>query len=133
MRSRAIESTFLIGALALLVFVSCGDDETTSWPRTLEGTWDLVGYSDHGVSGVTTGTASFLDNGTFSVVGTVTYPSEPADTVGMYGTYEVNDNIVTLTTTEGSGDWALSFSTDQVVLTRLGVDPATVITLKRRP
>ena len=127
-----VRRVFLIGALTLLVLASCGDDDSTPWPRTLQGPWDLVGYTDHGASGVTTGTCIFLDNGTFSIVGTVTFPGEPTDTLEVYGTYEVNANIVTLTTTEGSGDWSMAFSGDKVVLTRLGVDPATVMTLKRR-
>ncbi len=127
-----VRTLFLIVALALLVLASCGGDGSILMPRTLEGTWDLVGYSDHGVSGVTTGTCSFLDNGTFSIVGTVTFPGEPTDTVEMYGTYEVDANIVTLTTTERSGDWSMAFSGDKVVLTLLGSDPATTMTLKRR-
>lgn len=118
--------------LVLLALSSCGDHGTSVTPRTLVGQWDLVGFSDHGVSGVTTGTASFLDNGTFSILGTVTYPGEPTDTLEVYGSYEVNENIVTLTTTAGSGDWAMTFSGDQVVLTRLGVDPASTMTLRRR-
>jgi hypothetical protein len=125
-------SALLIGLLALLAFSSCGDHGTTIIPRTLQGLWDLVGYSDHGVSGVTTGTADFLDNGTFSILGTVTFPGEPTDTLEVYGTYDVNANIVTLTTTEGSGDWSMAFSGDKVVLTLLGSDPATRMTLKKR-
>jgi len=121
----------LIGAFALLVLTSCGDNGTTAIPRTLEGLWDLVGYSDHGVSGVTTGVCSFLENGTFSILGTVTFPGESTDTLEVYGTYEVDANIVTLTTTQGSGDWSMAFSGDKVVLTRLGVDPATSMTLKK--
>jgi len=127
-----VRTLLLIGALALLVLTSCGGDGSILIPRTLEGTWDLVGYSDHGVSGVTTGTCSFLDNGTFSIVGTVAFPGEPTDTLEMYGTYEVDANIVTLTTTERSGDWSMAFSGDKVVLTLLGADPATTMTLKRR-
>ncbi len=127
-----MRSALLTGVLGLLILSSCGDHGTTVIPRTLGGSWDLVGYSDHGVSGATTGIASFENNSTFSILGTVTYPGEPTDTLEVYGTYEVNENIVTLTTTEGSGDWAMAFSGDRVVLTLLGSDPATSMTLKKR-
>jgi len=96
------------------------------------GTWSLIGYTDHGISGVTTGTATFLDDGTFSVVGTVTYPGEPADPLDVSGTYEVQGKIVILTTPEGTGTWTLAFSGSEVVLSLVGSSPPTTITLLKQ-
>jgi hypothetical protein len=70
----------------------------------MAGAWDLIGYSDHGVSGVTTGSATFLHDGTFFILGTVTYPGEPTDSLDISGTYQVIAATLTLTTPDGTKD-----------------------------
>jgi len=124
---------FLIGLFGLLVLASIGCDDSTRPSPPLEGKWGIIGYSDHGVLGVTTGSATFRDDGTFVILGTVTYPGEPVDSLDVSGTYRVAKNVVTLTTPEGTGPWSLVFSGDRVVLSLVGVDPPTTMTLKRQP
>jgi len=87
---------------------------------------------DHGVSGATTGSGTFRDDGTFIILGTVTYPGEPADSLAVSGTYQVVATIVTLTTPDGTGAWSMAFSGDRVVLALVGADPPTSITLKKQ-
>jgi hypothetical protein len=124
-------SSLLAGLLIVLVLVSCGEDPTCP-PPELTGTWDLVGYADHGVSGLTTGMCTFQDNGTFAIVGTVTYPGEPVDSLSVSGTYEVTDMVVALTTPGGTGSWSLAFAGNQCFLTLVGSTPPTTMTLRRR-
>jgi hypothetical protein len=121
----------LVTALLLCTLNSCGSDKLTRPPQTLEGTWDLIGFSDHGVSGVTTGSATFLHDGTFVILGTVTFPGETTDSLNVSGTYHVVGATVTLTTPEGTGTWSIAFSGDQVVLTSAGGNPPTTMTLQR--
>jgi hypothetical protein len=128
-----MRSVFLIGVLMVLVWASCGSDSSTGPYRTLEGTWDLVGYSDHGVVGVTTGSSTFRDDGTFVILGTVTYPGEPVDSLDVSGTYQVAAGAAKLTTVDGTSTWSLVFSGDQVLLTLIGSEPPTRMTLKRQP
>lgn len=131
-RGSAVRHTGIWLVFLLVSLVSCGDDRST-WPlRTLEGTWNLVGYSDHGVSGATTGEAVFRDDGTFAIDGTVTFPGEPVDTLQVSGSYVVTENIATLTTQDGSGDWSIVYSFSGAVLTLVGSDPPTSMTLKRK-
>lgn len=132
MREIFMRTTLLITALLLCIFNSCGSDKPTRPHQTLEGTWDLIGFSDHGVSGVTTGSATFLPDGTFGILGTVTYPGETTDSLNTAGTYHVVGAAVTLTTTEGTGTWSLAFSEDQVVLTSADGDPPSTMTLRRQ-
>jgi len=121
-----------ISVFMLLLLASCSGDDPIRPTPTLEGTWDLVGYTDHGVAGATTGSATFRGNGTFDILGTVTYPGEPVDSLDVSGTYQVVAKTVTLTTPDGTGTWALMFSGEQCDLTRIGSDPPTVIMLKRQ-
>lgn len=121
-----------LGVFALLVAAFCGCEDSTGPSRTLEGTWDLAGYTDHGVSGATTGTCTFRPDGTFSILGTVTFPGEAADSLEVSGTYGVIVNYVTLTTPDGTGTWFLAFSGDRVILSLVGSDPPTRMTLRRR-
>jgi len=67
----------------MFILASCGSDDSTGPRPTLEGAWDLTAYADHGASGVTTGTASFEHDGTFAILGTVTYPGEPVDSLDV--------------------------------------------------
>ena len=73
-------------ALALALG-ACG--ASTSLGDLLLGTWSLAGYSDHGAEGVTTGTWTFGADGTFGVLGTVTYPGEPTDSLRVSGTWQL--------------------------------------------
>jgi hypothetical protein len=123
--------TLLIAGLLLCTLNSCGSDKPTRPPQTLEGTWDLIGYCDHGVSGTATGHATFLHDGTFFILGTVTYPGEPTDSLDISGTYQVLGAILMLTTSDRAGTWSIAFSRDQVVLALIGSDASTTITLRR--
>lgn len=127
-----MRTALLISVAVLLFVVSCDSEDSTRPSPTLEGTWDLVGYTDHGVAGVTTGTSTFRHDSTFVILGTVTYPGEPVDSLDVSGTYQVVAMTVTLTTPDGTGPWSLAFSGDRVVLTRIGADPPTRIKLKRQ-
>ncbi len=117
-------------SMLVLGYAGCDDDSSGPAP-SLVGGWDIIGYSDHGVSGATTGSAVFRDDGTFLMLGTVTYPGEPTDSLNVSGTYQVMANAVTLTTQESAGAWSLVFVGDAVTLSLLGADPPTVITLRR--
>jgi hypothetical protein len=128
-----MRSALLLSICILLPLVSCDSEDSTRPSRELEGRWDIVGYTDHGVSGVTTGSSTFRNDGTFVILGTVTYPGEPVDSLDVSGTYQVFAMIVRLTTPDGTGSWSLAFSGDQCVLTLVGSAPPTRITLKRRP
>jgi len=121
----------ILAACAALVFASCEDDSVTDPNDLIQGTWNLVGYTDNGVSGVTTGTAVFSGDGTFSMQGTVTYPGEPADTIDVTGTYTAYKLGVTLTTDDGAGNWSTTYSGDELTLRLIGSDPPTAIALKR--
>ena len=81
--------TLVVAALLLFTLSGCGTGESTQPSQTLEGAWNLIGYSDHGVSGVTTGSVTFRDDSKFVVSGTVTYPGEPTDALDVSGTYEI--------------------------------------------
>jgi hypothetical protein len=128
-----MRSTLLISVFVMLFLLSCDSEDSTRPSPELEGTWDLIGYIDHGVSGVTAGSSTFRGDGTFIILGTVTYPGEPVDSLDVSGTYQVVAMTVTLTTPEGTGAWSMVFSGDRVVLALIGADPPTKMTLKRRP
>lgn len=126
-----MRSILSISVFVLLFLIACDKEDSTRPYPELEGTWDLIGYIDHGVSGVTTGSVIFQDDGTFIIRGTVTYPGEPMDSLDVSGTYQVVAKTLTLTTPDGTGTWSMVYSGDQLVL--IGSDPSTRMTLKRRP
>ena len=133
LRIKAIkQSALTIGTGILLLFVSCDGEKSTHPAPTLEGAWDIAGYADHGVSGATTGSCIFRDDGTYAILGTVTYPGEPVDSLDVSGTYQVVATLLTMTTPDGGVSWSLAFSGDRVVLTLIGVEPPTTMTLKRQ-
>jgi len=121
-----------MGTGILLLFVSCNGETSTHPSPKLEGVWDIMGYTDHGVSGATTGSCTFRDDGTYAILGTVTYPGEPVDSLDVSGTYQVVATRLTMTTPDGTGSWSLAFSGDRVVLTLIGAAPPTTMTLKRQ-
>jgi hypothetical protein len=127
-----MRSVVPIAASALLWIALFGCDDSTSPSTEIAGTWRIVGYVDHGVAGATTGTAVFRNDGTFSVLGTVTYPGETADSIDVSGTYSVFGSTLTLQTNDGEGEWSMAFSGKRVVLSLAGSDPSTSMTLERR-
>jgi hypothetical protein len=127
-----IRSAFLAAVCVFVFLVSCEKDDPTRPSPHLNGAWDLVGYADHGVSGVTTGSAVFRDDSSFVILGTVTYPGEPVDSLRVSGTYQVVDMVATLKTPDGTGAWSLAFSGNRCVLTLAGSVPPTTMTLKRQ-
>ena len=128
-----MRSALLTSVFVLLSLLSCDSEDSTRPSPELEGTWDLIGYIDHGVSGVTAGSSTFRDDGTFTILGTVAYPGEPVDSLNVSGTYQVVEMTVTLTTLDGAGAWSMVFSGDRVILALIGADPPTKMTFKRRP
>lgn len=117
---------WLPALLAIVLLAGCGDDEPA---RKITGTWDLVGFTDHGVAGTATGSATFGEGGDFEIAGEVTYPSEPADPVSMSGAWSQTGDRVTLTTLTDSGVWIVRYTGDQATLTLVGDAPTNVIAL----
>jgi hypothetical protein len=93
----------------------------------------LIGHTDHGVPGATTGTAQFASNGGFSIEGTVTYPGEPTDSIAVAGTYRIEGNTVALTVLDETATWTMTFSGDRVILSLAGSAPPTTMTLQQEP
>lgn len=108
---------------------ACGD--ATAPGDALPGTWDLIGFSDHGVAAQTTGTVEFRTDGTFEVDGTVTFPGEPTETLHLAGTWSPGPETVTLTTADGPSTWDVAFSGNEAVLTLDEPAPANTIRLRR--
>lgn len=120
----------LTSSLCLVLgLAACNDSTGPSGDIT--GSWELVGYTDAGIPAITTGTAIFRGNGTFTIDGTVTFPGEPADQILVSGTWSILGNIVILNTGGQSGRWALTASRDGIVLTLEGSQPPTTMTLRR--
>lgn len=116
-------------ALALIL-AGCDADE----PRvcaTLEGNWNLTGFSDHGVAATATGDAVFGEDGNFTILGEITFPGEPVDTLDLVGTWSMTGDRVTLTTESGTGEWIVDFSGRDATLTLVGPLPTNVIQLRR--
>lgn len=78
-----------VGLTLTLVATGCGSDSMGP-SAYLFGTWDLIGFTDMGVSAKTTGTAEFRADGTFRVNGTITFPGEPAESIALDGSYDQN-------------------------------------------
>lgn len=119
----------LMSVLGLLALLGCND--STGPEDDLTGHWELIGYSDAGVAGITTGSAVFRANGTFDIDGTVTYPSEPTEPIQVSGTWSIEGNIVTLDTGTESGRWIRTFLGGDILLTLEGSQPPTTILLRR--
>jgi hypothetical protein len=106
-------------------------DGSTDPAPSIAGTWQLVGYVDQGIGAVTTGTAQFATDSTFSIEGTVTFPGEPLDSLAVTGTWVQDGDRVTLTTVDGSSTWQVTDLAATVTLTLLGTSPPTRIILAR--
>ena len=127
-----IGSSPRITAAVLLLAAACGKNSTE--PSTsLVGTWDFIGFTDMGVAAVTTGTWVFRADSTLSVNGTITFPSEPTDSLVVDGTYAQSGNRVVLTIAAETGTWTLTASGNEVTLTQNEPPPANTITLRHGP
>jgi len=117
---------WLPGLLAIALLAGCGDDGPA---RTLIGAWNLVGFTDHGVAGTASGSASFSEGGAFEFAGEVTFPGEPTDVIGLSGAWRQIGDRLTLTTLTDSEEWLVRFASDEATLTLVGDEPTNVITL----
>lgn len=118
----------LLGAaLAATLLLACSDNNAPT--PSIVGTWALLGFTDHGIAGATTGTATFRPDDSFEVIGTVTYPGEPTDALHVAGTYTTRGTTISLTTAEGSGDWDMLWTGSQFILTLQGPPPTNRIVL----
>ena len=124
-----------IKAVALIVTlawagVACGDE--TGPEISLVGSWDFIGFSDAGIEAVTTGTWTFEANNAFHVRGTITFPSEPTDSLVLSGSYSQQQSQVQLTIGADTGSWTITNDGDVVLLTEIEPAPANTITLRRQ-
>jgi len=112
---------FTVGIVTIIALAS-GCDSTSPEPSLtdLVGTWDLISMTDSVTVGTTTGTMTFGAGGTFSIVGTVTYPGEPTDSLVIAGTYAQSGSAVTLTIGGTPSTWQVTFSGSEVVFTPTG-------------
>ena len=111
---------------------ACGDDSTAP-SLSLVGTWDLIGFTDMGISAVTTGTGEFRPDGTFGINATITFPGEPTEPLVIAGSYVQSGTTVVLTIGGQTGNWTLTSSDNEVTLTENEPPPANTITLRRVP
>lgn len=113
----------------VLLAAACGDD--VAGPSTsLVGTWDLIGFSDEGVTAVTTGTVVFRTDHTVSFDGTVTFPGEPTDPLVLDGSYSQSGTSVNLTIDGEASSWLIAVAGEEVTLTADEPAPANTITLR---
>jgi hypothetical protein len=122
----------IVGAAVLCCLASCDSEDSTGPKPTIMGTWDIVGYADHGVAGVTTGSGTFRNDRTYAMLGTVTYPDEPTDSLKMSGSYLVVASTLTLQTADSTGLWNMVFSGNRVILALRGSSPPTSMTLRKQ-
>lgn len=117
----------LAAALVAALLGTDGCDSTKPSP-SLVGTWDLVSVTDSGTVGAGTGTIVFDAGGTFVVVGTVTYPGEPTDSLVVSGTWSQSGNTLTWAIGSTVSTFQLAFSGAEVTITT----GFTVTRLRRR-
>ncbi len=112
MPQRLMLAAVIIAALSAVD----GCDSTKPSP-SLVGTWDLVSVTDSGTVGAGSGTIAFDLGGTFAVVGTVTYPGEPTDSLVVSGTWSQSGNTLTWTIGARVSTFQLAFSGAEVTIT----------------
>lgn len=122
----------LLAAISLVVAAGCGDDNGVGPAADLTGTWDLIGYSDHGVAATASGTVVFGEDGVFSVVGSLTYPGEAPELLDVSGTWSPTPTGVLLYTSTGSDEWTVETAGLLATLTRIEPEPQDVMQLYRR-
>jgi hypothetical protein len=116
--------------LLAVALAACGDQTTTG--DQLVGTWSIAAYVDHGTPGVTTGAWTFGADATFAVLGTITYPGEPTDSLDVVGTWmEQGPASVALTVGGGTTVWGVSVTPDTAVMTLPDEEGTVQITLAR--
>jgi len=119
-----------LAALLAVSLAACGDDTTTG--DQLVGTWALAAYDDHGTVGVTTGTWTFLSDATFTVLGSITYPGEPTDSLDVIGTWMEQGEAAVAMTVEGETTvWDVSVTPDTAVLSLPDQEGEVRITLTK--
>jgi hypothetical protein len=120
----------VIAMLLAASFAACGDQTTTG--DQLVGTWQLAAYDDHGALAATTGTWTFGQDATFTLLGTITYPGEPLDSLDVIGTWmEQTPGTVALTVDGGTTVWDVSVTADTAVLILPDEEGAVRITLAK--
>ncbi len=119
--------------LALVLIAATGCDEQGGPTPSLVDTWSLLSFTDHGVKGITTGTATFRDDGTFEIIAAVTFPGEPTDSFDVSGTYTVQLSTVYLAAGGQSGAWSLLWTGTRYLLTLQGPLPTNQLELGPLP
>lgn len=118
-------------ALAVLALSAC-ENQDHSTPSLVD-TWSLLSFTDHGVRGVTTGTATFRPDSTFEIVAAVTFPEEPTDSFDITGTYVLQHSTVFLAAGGQSGAWSLLWTGRRYLLTLQGPLPTNQLELAPLP
>jgi hypothetical protein len=117
--------------LAASFILACSDSGAPT--PSLVDSWALVSFTDHGTVGATTGTVEFRPDGSFEVVGTVTYPGEPTDSLHVSGVYAVHGPTISLTVGGTTDDWDLFWTGQQFILTLRGPAPTNRMILAPLP
>ena len=119
----------LLRALVVSGGLLCACSDSVGPAPSLVDTWALLSFTDHGTVGTTTGTMTFTPGNTFEVLGTVTYPGEPEDSIHVNGTYLVSGTTVTLTVGIDTGVWDVHWTGSRYILTLRGPQPTNQMVL----
>jgi hypothetical protein len=121
----------MLAVAAVAMLLTACSDRTTTGDR-LVGTWLLSAYEDHGEPASTTGTWSFWSDASFSVLGTITFSGEPADSLDVIGTWmEQGPSAIAMTVVGETTIWDVALATDTAVLILPDETGAVRITLTR--